>query len=344
MVGKSIWVVSFYTFTNSIFATMLNGDEAVYSARAFRTSADRNKSISANGIAITLACAIVSIVYPQLMKTIGTTAAGWTRMILWTAVPLGIIGMGRFIFVKELDDVIPPSSKKLEAKDFINALKSNPYIYLMMLAALLSNLSNGIGTTVSTYYFTYIVGDLGKMSIVSMLSLAGLVVMPFLPMLLKKVSVSRLIMIFSAVGAIGSLIKFFAGANMAMLMAGNLLCVFAPLPMSYYGILLVLGCMDYSEWKTGVRVEGPISATYSFSYKVGTGIASALIGIYMGAAGFDGTAAVQTAAANSSIVALYSWIPMIFFIIIIVLMKFYKVDEMPPKIREELAVRRKQNS
>ena len=54
---------------------------------------------------------------------------------------------------------------------------------------------------------------------------------------------------------------------------------------------------------------------------------------------YDGSLEVQPDSANMMIVALYSWIPIILFIGIIVLMKFYTLDKKLPMIRKELAER-----
>ncbi len=50
----------------------------------------------------------------------------------------------------------------------------------------------------------------------------------------------------------------------------------------------IIDCMDYGEWKTGVRVEGMIASIVNFSNKVGGAIASGVVGLVMGLAGYDG--------------------------------------------------------
>lgn len=339
--GKAVWIFVTYTFVNSIFATLLNSSESVYIARAIKLESDRNVLVSVNGLVVTLACTVISIIFPILMGTMGTSAGGWCTMILIFAVPLGMIGLGRFAFVKERKDAVSADiGQKIVLSEFMQALGSNPFIFLLSGAGLIVTLINSIGTAVGTYYFQYVVGDITLMGVVGMLGLVAPFFLLFVPLLLKKISLSKLVIWGSAFGVIGNVLKAFAGANLGILVAGNLITTLSTLPLAYFGPIMVISCMDYSEWKIGKRIEGVFSSVNGFAAKVGAGLASALVGIVMGAAGFDGTVAVQTTQVMNSIIALYSWIPAVMFIVIIILMRFYKLDDMMPQIQAELAQRR----
>lgn len=339
VVGKSIWIFATYTLVNSVFATLLNASESVYISRAAKSDSARNVLVSVNGIVIMFGTVIISTVFPILMGTFGTSAAGWTKMISIFALPLGVIGIGRFIFVKERTDVVAATNQKVDMKTLIKALKSNKYIFLLAGAVLLFNFINSVGT-VGTYYFQYIVGDVTKASVVGMLSLVTPFMLIIMPAILKRLSFSKVVIIGSVIGIVGNIIKGFAGANMGMIIVGNLLGTIAVLPLSFYAPVMVISCMDYSEWKNGERVEGAFSAVSGFASKVGAGLSSVVTGFVMGAAGFDGNLATQSASATASIVALYSWVPAVLFAIIIVLMKFYKLDKMMPQISADLEARR----
>lgn len=335
MLGKSIWIFATYTLVNSVFATLLNASESVYISRATKSDSARNILVSVNGIIIMFGSVVVSTVFPILMGTLGTSSGGWQKMIAIFALPLGVIGIGRFLFVKERTDVVATQNQRVDMKTLINALKSNKYIFLLAGAVLLYNFINSVGT-VGTYYFQYIVGDVTKASVVGLISLITPLALIVMPSILKRLSFSKVVIAGAVLGIIGNIIKGLAGANMGLIIAGNLLGVLAALPLSFYAPIMVISCMDYSEWKNGERVEGAFSAVNGFASKVGAGLSSVITGFVMGAAGFDGTLAVQSAAANIAIVALYSWIPAILFAVIIVLMKFYKLDDMMPQISADL--------
>lgn len=336
--GKAAWVFITYTFINSIFATLLNASEAVYLVRAFKYEDDRTKLISLNGLFVTLFCTVVSIIFPIMMGTLGATKAGWTTMMLITGIPLTLIGMLRFLLVKEINDEYSAESSVVEFKEFIPALK-NKYVWLLVGISILVFLIQNGNSAVGTYYFTYIVGDVKLMSTVGILGLVSPFLLLIMPKLLQKISISKLFFIFFGIGAAGGVIRGFAGANMALIILGSILLTFALLPPSYFTLILITYIMDYHEWKNGTRVEGVIAAINSFATKLGGGLASGGVGLIMGFAGFDGTAEVITASARTSIIALYGWIPAVLFVILMVLMHFFDLESKMPQIRAELSER-----
>lgn len=341
MTGKCIWVFVVYAFVNSIFATLLNSSESVYLCRAFRYEEDRVKIASINGIAIMLCCAVVSIVFPLLMGTMGVTKEGWIPMILIIAVPFMLIGMLRFLLVKETVVVDKENAPKLKVADFMEGLRSNVYIYILFGAAVLTFIASNIGTAVGSYYFTYVVGDIGKMSVIGVLSFATPIAIIIMPLIMKKLSMTNLMAVSSLIGAIGCIIKGFADANMTLQVIGNLLVVISVLPMSYYGPLLVIHIMDYHEYKTGKRVEAVFGSIYGLATKIGSGLASGLVGVIMGATGFEGLAAAQTDNAINAIVGLYGWIPGVMLLITAILMFFFNLEKKLPEIHKELEARKK---
>ncbi|MBK0348826.1 MFS transporter [Aerococcaceae bacterium zg-ZJ1578] len=199
---------------------------------------------------------------------------------------------------------------------------------------------SNIGTVVGTYYFQYIVGDIKQMSVVGLLGLVTPLILIFCPLILKKISTSQMIMYGSIIGVVGYLIRTFAGNNMGIIVVSNLITTISILPLSYFGPLLCIDIMDYHEYKTGNRVEAVFGAIYGLSSKLGAGLASGLVGLIMGAAGFNGLVQVQSEATIFVITALYSWIPAILMAIAAFCMSFFNLYKNLPNIKEELARRR----
>ena len=335
LTGKCIWVFVTYTFVNSIFATFLSSSDTVYLARAFKYEDDRIKLASASGILVMLFCTLVSIIFPVLMGTIGTTKSGWVPMIAIFAIPLMVLGMTRFLFCKEVVEVDGEAASQLKVSDFLEGLRSNKYIYILFFVGLLTFIVSNMGNAVGAYYFQYIVGDVTKMSIIGMLSLISPLVLLFCPLLLRKLSVSQLIMGGGILGVIGCLIKGSAGANMVVLVIGNLLATLSILPLSYFAGLLVIDIMDFHECKTHKRVEAVFESIYGLSSKLGGGLASGVVGLVMGMSGFDGMLATQSESALKTIVALYGVVPAVLMGITAVLMYFFDLEKKLPAMKEE---------
>ena len=340
MVIKSIWILLTYAFVNSIFATLLNGAETPYMIRAFGSKQTIVKIASFGGIVSTVGSVIISISFPILMRTMATSPEGWRSLVLIYAIPLALIGILRFIFVKEEYNVDNVSSKeRVKLKEVIQVFKINPYVWLMAGIYMMFNIVTGMNA--ASYYFTYIVGDIGKFGALQAITIVMLLFMFGFPKIMKKHSVSVLIMAGALLGVIGSVINFFAGSNMGILIVGFMCTGLAALPTSYLTSILIMDCSSYNEWKGHARLEGTSSTLSGLAQKLGSGIGAGVLGILLGVTGYNGEVAVQTASANMMIRLSYSIIPAIAYVFLFIFAYFYgHLDKMMPQIEKENQERR----
>ena len=122
-------------------------------------------------------------------------------------------------------------------------------------------------------------------------------------------------------GAAGYLLNFAAGSNIVLLMIAGALYGLGGLPIAYISGMLILDCAEYNALKGMARAEGTMTAFSSFGSKLGQGIGSALLGVLLGAAAFDGNLAADAQAESALIMirSLYSIIPAIMFMLILLL-------------------------
>ncbi len=335
---KAVCIFMLYTLINSVCITFLNGTDAIYMARSLKNENHRVTVLSVNGFLLLFFCVGVSIILPILIDMWGSASGGWTRIILIFAIPLSILGLARFFFIKEIvtEQGEGKQKQKVKLKESLLALKENKYIFMIAMGILLANLINVIGTSINIHYFSYIVGDISLLSIIGITLLITPLFMLFFPLLSKKLGTIGIVRMGIIIGIIGNIIKFFAGANLPLLIVGNLMAGISTVPLTIMVNTFLIDCMDYGEWKTGIRVEGLMTSVNNFSEKLGSGLASGGVGIIMGMAGYDGTLAVQSASAQFSIVALYSIIPAIFLGIILFVLHFYDLDKNISDIRMDL--------
>lgn len=346
--AQAVFVFIMYTLVNSVCATFLNGADAVYLGRAVPDTNDQVKVMSVNGIIVMLGSIIVSVIFPQLMAGIGAEKSGWPVMIGMIAIPAAIIGMLRFFFVKEVLKDGEEESKgektesvqKISLKESLQKLLKNKYIFIVGCAMLLSTFISTLGTTSGTYYFKYIMGDVGLMSIVSLVALVTPFFLVFYPLLSKKLGNTNMFRAGAVLAIAGFAIRTIGGANMGTIILGSLLGSLGAMPLSLMINVYLIECMDYGEWQTGTRIEGMITSISSFAGKVGTAVASSVVGLIMGMAGYDGTLAVQSAAANNAIVGVYNILPLILSVALFVLSMMYNLGNKMPQIREELTSKR----
>ncbi len=339
MTGKCIWLFIWYTLLNDVFFTLLNAAEPVYMMRAIPNRQDMEKTASLNGIFTIIGAMAVSVVYPILMASMGSTKAGWTKMALITALPMMAIGLLRMLLIPEVKDVQTEKKQKekISVQDIIKALTSNRYIYLHMLIILVVNMLSNFSSA-TTYYFTYIVGDQAMMSVASLPGMITPFLLLIFPMFLKKHTIVKVSKICVVIGIVGCVIKQFAGANMPMIILGGFIFGIGTLPMTAFFVVLLADIVDYNEYKTGQRVEGIYASLASFGQKIGIALASAISGFLLQASGFiSSNTATQPDSALSMIRAMFGIVPAIMMALILFALFFYNLEPKMPEVREKLA-------
>ena len=276
-----------------------------------------------------VASIVINITFPIAMTRIATSAAGWRKMIGMFALPLAVIGILRFFFVKETEKV-DTVSEKVSFKDVLTVLKENKYVYMVIALQLVYSLVTGTG--VVTYYFTYIVKNLEVMGVVSSVSVFVVPLMIFFPLMLKKVPMGKMVQIGCVFYAIGSFVAFVSGGSIPVLIGATVITGIGTLPVTYLVNLMALDCGSYNAYKGRQRMDGTIGAIKGFANKLGGACGSGLLGIMLTMGGFDSTLETQTSSANFMIVALYTLIPCILFAVMAVMFSFYKLDKMMPEI------------
>lgn len=254
--GKAIFVFVLYTLINSVCATFLNGGDAVYLARSIRSEKNRVSVMSFNGGIIMLFSIVIIMLLPQLIAGMGSTKAGWTTMALIFAIPCAVIGMFRFIFVKEVVDDNQPSDQQKEEVQKIPLKHS--------LKCVFSN--------------KYIMGNIGLATLVSIGSMLTPVIMLIFPVLSRKFGTVPILRAGAVLGVVGYGIRILGGTNLVTLTLGSVIGGVAILPVTMMISIYLIDTMDYGEWKTGTRVEGMLASVNSFASKLGSGIASGMVG------------------------------------------------------------------
>lgn len=343
MTVKSIWVFAMYTLVFSVFTTMLGAAQNPYMIRAFKNKIVIGKVASYGGILSMLGAIVVSVSFPILMARLATSTAGWRALIAIYAIPLALIGILRFFFVKE-DPSIDAGAvgQKISFKQIYELFRKNKYAWAY--AGIMGFYQLTVGINVSSFYFKYVVGDLRLMGVMGMMSVVVLPVMFIFPTLMKKFNVATLIIGGSVSAIIGYILMFFAKANMTMLVGGNVLMTVASLPIAYLGAIIIMELATYNESIGLPRMEGSTNILSNFSNKVFNGFGAGILGILLGAAGYNGTSgAVQPDSALTMIRILYSIVPLLCFVcIILCALVLGKLEKKIPHLEKEVEAKKQQ--
>ena len=339
-VAKCIWLVSIYVLTNSGFSSLYAAAGTPYMVRAFGDQEKYVKLNSYSGLITMLGAVVINIAFPMLMGSIATSHKGWSSLIAITAIPGCLLTLVRFLTIKEKYNV-DVKTEHIKVKDILHVLKNNKHIYAIAFVMFVYQMVANMG--VSTYYYTYVVGDVGLMGLASVTQFLMVPVMFLFPPLLKKFKLSNVISFGFVLCCIGHVINWFANANFALLLLGGVFTGIGVVPISMMMGLLIIDCADYNEWKGMHRMEATLSALPNLTGNIGMAFGSFMVGIFLEMAGFISTTEGVIAQPDSVILMLrllISFIPLVFYVVAIIVMKNYKLENQMPQIRKENEERR----
>lgn len=338
--ASCIYLFVTYSMINSVFMTLLNCSDAVYLSNSLDDSQQSVSVLAFTGFISLIFTMVASMILPQLVKTMGTTREGWMKLSLILAIPFTLLSLVRILVIKEKKNI--GAAEKISIRNMFQLLFHNKYILIFALIIFISNIGSSSYATTQTYYYTWIMGDIGLGSIMSLSMLPIIIVIVIMPVLSKRFGFLKVIRTTTLIGMVGYLIRLVDYTNVGLLFASNVVSMMGFYTMFAFAATFVIDCIDYGEWKNGTRSEGTISCAQSVMSKIGAAVGAGMIGVLMGLAGYNGNAAVQAGSANVMIIVLYSVVPAVLCLVQFILLKVYDIDKHLPQIRADLDAKRRE--
>ena len=293
------------------------------------------------GFTTTLGAVFVNFFAEKIMAAFGGGSAGY----FWYFSLTGLIGVLLILICFKLTEERVKATKadlKLPAKTAIGAIVRNKYWWNVMAICAMANLLPSFwGAT--KYYCIHWLNDAVDAGELMALMWGGITagILLFMPVS-RRFAKNESAAIGLALQAFGSILLWLAPASIAMVwistvfrsvgvggLAGNLRAMLADV-------------VEYGEWKTGIRTEGMVFTGISFGIKIGSGLGSALVMAILDWGGYVGGLEEQTANAMTSIKIAFIAAPFFGTCLIIVLLLFFRVEKLMPRIEVELQGRRSQ--
>ena len=336
--AKCIWIFCMYTFMNSICVTFLNANNVVYMVRAFENKEQQSKIVGYGSIFTMAGAMVFNVLFPTAMAKVGTDAVGWSRLVGMIAIPLTAIGMLRILTIPEkFTPVSEKNGEQTHLKDLLPLLKESRPVLIICMVRFVQNIATGLG--VGTYYWQYVIGNLGMMGVASVVTILVLPLAFALPVLRKKFGMAGMAVIGILVGCIGYLATFFAGGNMVFVLVATLLGAAGAVPLNMMFNMFIADVADYNEWKGFKRMEGTMGSLTGLAGKIGNAFGGFLMGVLMSASGYVGGAAVQVDSAIMMIRVLASVAPLALMLVVAAILRLYTVDKQMPQIKQDLEAR-----
>ena len=241
---------------------------------------------------------------------------------------------------------LPPrtTEKSSIVKDFGCLIKNKPYMLMITYTFFFFLAYLGMFASIA-YYFKYNVGN----EMLTSVAVTLLTVIPIFSMLIAakmnaKITKRNITILGIAIQIAGSVVAWISGGNAAIVLIGVGLLGFGMGFRSNMYFSMLADVADYGEWQSGRNLAGTQMAVNGFSNKVSSACASAIVAGLLAWGAYDGTAAVQSAKANTAISIAFIVLPIVANIAGIVVMWFYDLDKKYDKVEKELKERRAQVS
>lgn len=350
MTGKIVWMWVFYILENMMvtlvgipYKGMMSRLTNEGSERMF---INRNCLIASYLMALFASLAIPAFV-GRMTSLFPGNAPGLPYTISCAVLMVFVCGLYILvgITVKERKFVVAAlSDTKAKLSDCIKILFRNKYWFLITIAATLNYFITGVNTAITLHYTNYILNAGSILTIITMVANFGipLIVMLIVPRYAVSKGKRPVAITGILIAASGMLLRLVMGisAPLWVYVAGLFLFNAGMATFTTCQATGMLDCIEYSEWRFGVRNDGMIISAYSMSSKAGPGLATALVGILLKAIKFDKLLIVGDPAMQRGIFNIAVLVPLLFLVLFAVLMCFWDLDKKQPTIRADLDQRR----
>lgn len=324
------YVVITYNLAVTICYTVENIPWGSLPALMTRDKVQRSQMHSIRMLASPLGSAIgVSTAMP-LISAMGGRQQDWITVMSILAVVGILCNIFAVVVIKERVVSQPEEAaqnKKNNRKDIPSAVH-NPYWWVAILITLVWNTFSVATATLTPYYTKYF---LLNAQITTAINNAQTITMALSAFscywLTKKLEKSTILKGTMVISLAGQLLLISNALNLTVILVGTVLRSVGFGCMGACMFAMATDAIEYGHWFTGHRAESTTYSAVGIGNKLGVLLGSGILTILLGAAGYDGTLAVQSASAMTMIRLLYLWTPVVLAVVTIVIMCCYRLDK-----------------
>ena len=310
---KGIYVFITYNFCTTVVYTALNLPYATLATLMTRDTDQRAVvNLFRTGMSAVGNMIITAITFP-LVTMLGDTQQAWIELSIVYAIVSIVMLM---ICFKNCHERVVEETKTKDGKNVpllmgIKLCLTNKYFIMFFLLAVFLSFYEAVTGTCNAYYAQYIIAKFGKRNVA---------------------------LIGAVVAVIGTVSLFL---NPSALNLALFACVMRGIGKGCFrGVKysMLADVIEYGAWKSGIRVQGLMVSATTAGQKFGSGMTSAIFGALMSLVGFAGTATIN-AAQSQMLIAIYIIGNIIAWGGIGILLIFYKLDKIYPRIITEMKQR-----
>ena len=311
-----------YTCVNIPYGTLCG---AMTQNMTERAQINTSRSVSAM-----IAIGIINIITIPLIEWLGNGNArqGYLLIAILYGTIFAVCHIFYFAKTKEVVEV--PVAQKIPLRLQLQAVaKNKPYLLALLGQVLFGFILYGRNADL-LYYFTYVENDAVLFTYYSMAII--------IPSIIGAACFPKVFQLTSNKGWAASVFAFGTGITIIALFFFS--PVTSPIPFYLFAALsqfffsgfntaiyaIIPDCVEYGEWRTGIRNDGFQYAFISLGNKIGMALGTALLALSLGWAGYE-----ANTTQNEAVVAImrhsFSTIPGILWVVTALALFFYKLDK-----------------
>ena len=311
-----------YTCVNIPYGTLCG---AMTQNMTERAQINTSRSVSAM-----IAIGIINIITIPLIEWLGNGNArqGYLLIAILYGTIFAVCHI--FCFAKTKEVVEVPVAQKIPLRLQLQAVaKNKPYLLALLGQVLFGFILYGRNADL-LYYFTYVENDAVLFTYYSMAII--------IPSIIGAACFPKVFQLTSNKGWAASVFAFGTGITIIALFFFS--PVTSPIPFYLFAALsqfffsgfntaiyaIIPDCVEYGEWRTGIRNDGFQYAFISLVNKIGMALGTALLALSLGWAGYE-----ANTTQNEAVVAImrhsFSTIPGILWVVTALALFFYKLDK-----------------
>ncbi|QGZ69484.1 MFS transporter [Pediococcus pentosaceus] len=250
-------------------------------------SAEREKTATYARVGSNIGQNIVGVVVMPIVLMFSTKAnsgqgdnRGWMAFGIIIAAVALISALAVAMGTKENDSELRKNTEKTTFKQVFKVLARNDQLMWLSLTYGIYTAGMAITNSLELYYFTYILGDASKFTLLGSLNaIIGVFAVLAFPPLAKKFSRRKVFFLAISVMIIALIMFVLAGQSLPMILTSAVL-FYIPQPLIFLVVLMVLSdSVEYGQLKFGHRDESLTLSVRPLLDKLGGAISNGVVGL-----------------------------------------------------------------
>ena len=343
---------AYVTITNilltAVFYTLISTPFAATMVVRTQSQQERSSMGIFRAIGSYVAGIIMAIAIIPITNFLGGNQNAWIKfgviialVVLLALLICSINGNRAVMNMASVEKNTEDEEEKVPFKDAMKMLFASKYWVIVLLFNIITSVTNAISATANTYYCKWIFGNDNLVALVGGFGLMGTVIgFAISKPIIEKLGVKGAIN-FGLLGTIGAMIiRCFAPANIVMYVITGVVSSTMMMPlMCLYGVLLGMA-VDYNEYKYDKKLLAISSGAIGFGSKVGGGIGSVILSIFLVLGAYDASLEVATASMRYSIYGFANVFPIFINLLMYIIFRGFDLEEKLPQMKAEVEKRR----